>query len=173
MDTSGSYSFYKGAWQIKHGNKGNPESPIHFKLTAGVYNTTPFFLNSLTAFWPPSRSTNHFINFPAISLDRFFSGWPRSALQGLSRLDPSSLLESPDLELLGSVPSLKISKLSVTLLGDDNHVPLSVNVYSERKDAAWSAWRGKRGYWWYHEEYAKAHGTCKFVGRNWIWRVED
>ena len=41
-------------------------------------------------------------------------------------------------------------------------MPRSVSVYSDKREAASRAWRGKRGYWWYHFEYTRAHGTCMF-----------
>ena len=61
-----------------------------------------------------------------------------------------------------SVPALNIFSLEVTDDGEESQVPRSVSVYSDKREAASRAWRGKRGYWWYHFEYTRAHGTCIF-----------
>ncbi len=41
----------------------------------------------------------------------------------------------------------------------ERNVPRSVIVYSCSRIAAVNAWMGKAMYWWYHVEYAVAHGT--------------
>ena len=68
---------------------------------------------------------------------------------------PSHVVTEPEFD----APSAKMTRDEVTEAGDDSHVPLSVTVYSESAEAAARAWRGKRGYWWYHGEYARAQGT--------------
>jgi len=51
-----------------------------------------------------------------------------------------------------SEPILYCLNLEVVGWEAESHVPLSVRVYSESKDAASRASRGNRGYWWYHFE---------------------